>query len=81
MNSPIFETEGAPVYVEDSAWISCRATVLPGVTIARGGIAANGVCAKNTDEFGVYGGVPCKKIGERNQNLTYEFQGCHMHML
>lgn len=44
-------------------------------------IAANGVCAKNTDEFGVYGGVPCKKTGERNQNLTYEFQGCHMHML
>lgn len=82
VNSPSFETEGAPVYVEDSAWISCRATVLPGVTIARGGvIAANGVCAKNTDEFGVYGGVPCKKIGERNQNLTYEFQGCHMHML
>lgn len=42
VNSPSFETEGAPVYVEDSAWISCRATVLPGVTIARGG----GDCSK-----------------------------------
>lgn len=80
VNSPSFETEGAPVYVEDSAWISCRATVLPGVTIAGGGLQQM-VCAKNTDEFGVYGGVPCKKIGERNQNLTYEFQGSHMHML
>lgn len=82
VDSPEFETEGAPVYVEDRAWVSCRTTILPGVTIARGGvIAANGVCTKSTEVFGIYGGVPCKKIGDREQNLTYEFQGRHMHLL
>ena len=34
-------------------------------------LAAGGVLTKNTDPFGIYGGVPAKKIGERNQNLNY----------
>lgn len=50
---------GAPVVIEDGCWIGARATVLPGVTVARGCVVAAGaVVVNDTEPDGLYAGVP-----------------------
>lgn len=67
------------VTIGDRAWISCRAIILPGVTIGEGAvIAAGAVVTKDVESYSIYGGIPAKKIGERNKNLTYKFDGKFM---
>lgn len=84
VNSPTFSTEDACGMVEigDRSWISSRTVILPGVTIGEGTvIAAGGVVTKSCDSFSIYGGVPAKKIGCRNRDLSYAFSGAHLHFL
>lgn len=82
LNSEMFATEGAPVVVKNRAWLSCNTIILPGVTVAEGSvIAAGGVATKSTIPYSVNGGIPAKKIGERNRRLCYEFNGKHVHFL
>lgn len=51
------------VCIEDDVWLGANSTVLPGVTIGEGCvIAAGAVVSKDTEPFGVYVGVPAKKI-------------------
>jgi acetyltransferase-like isoleucine patch superfamily enzyme len=72
-SDPGFRGEGAPVAVEDFAWLSCRVVVLPGVTIGKGAVVAAGaVVTKSVEPFTIVGGVPARKIGERPQNLDYK---------
>ncbi|BAU11431.1 acetyltransferase [Leptolyngbya sp. NIES-3755] len=72
-----FEGVEAPVVIEDYAWISSRTTILPGVTIGHGAVVAAGaVVTKSVAPFEIVGGVPAKKIGERNQNLDYKLNAC-----
>ncbi len=67
-----FGTFAAPVVIEDMAWVSSRATVLPGVTIGRGAVVAAGaVVAKSVDPFTIVGGVPAKPIGRRRPDVNY----------
>ena len=62
------------VIIDDYAWISSRVTILPGRTVNKGAIIASGaVVTKDCEEFKIYGGVPAVIIGERNKNLTYQF--------
>lgn len=76
-NAVGFEGVEAPVVIEDYAWISSRTTILPGVTIGRGAVVAAGaVVTKSIAPFEIVGGVPAKKIGERNQNLDYKLNAC-----
>lgn len=76
VNSENFASEGAPVSIGDRAWVSCRTVILPGVNIAEGSVVAAGaVCTKDTAPYKIYGGVPCKQIGDRNINLNYNFNG------
>lgn len=81
VNSPTFSSdgEGGKVSIGDRAWISSRTSILPRVQIAEGCVVACGaVVVKNCDHvFGIYGGVPAKKIGERNKKLVYVFDGRH----
>ena len=84
VNDPTFSTVGQdlPIIIEDRAWISCRTVVLPGVKIGEGSvIAAGGVVTKSTEPYSINGGVPCKKIGERNNSLKYVFDGSHAHFI
>lgn len=76
-NAGGFDGVEAPVVIEDYAWISSRTTILPGVTIGRGAVVAAGaVVTKSVAPFEIVGGVPAKKIGERNQNLDYKLNAC-----
>jgi acetyltransferase-like isoleucine patch superfamily enzyme len=57
-----------PVVIEDDCWLGSNVVVLPGVTIRKGCvIAAGGVVTRDTEEYGIYGGIPAKliKIRER----------------
>jgi len=84
VNSPYFsvEGEGKPVVVKDRAWLSCRTIVLPGTVIGEGSIlSAGAVCTKSCEPYGIYGGIPAKKIGERNTDLEYEFDGTRLMFL
>lgn len=57
------------VVIEAGSWIATHSTILSGSHIKRGClIAANSVIRGDTDEGGVYGGVPAKKIKEIDIN-------------
>jgi acetyltransferase-like isoleucine patch superfamily enzyme len=71
--SGTFETKGGNVIIEDYAWVSCRSVILPGVKIAKGTVVAAGsIVTKDTEAYSIVGGIPAKKIGERNRDLKYQ---------
>lgn len=71
-NDPGFSAIGAPVIVQDHAWIGARAIILPGVTIGEGAVVAAGaVVTRSVPDYAVVGGVPARVIGQRNRDLTY----------
>jgi acetyltransferase-like isoleucine patch superfamily enzyme len=70
--SPTFASVGAEVLVEDYVWISGRAIILPGVVLAKGTVVAAGaVVTRSTEAFSIVAGMPARKIGERERNLSY----------
>ncbi|MBQ3402874.1 MAG: acyltransferase [Synergistaceae bacterium] len=78
LNDPFFacNEKGGTVRIGDRAWVSTRTIVLPRVQIGEGSvIAAGAVVTKDCDEYTVYGGIPARKIGVRNRNLQYQFDG------
>ena len=78
---PEFSCRGgaARVVIGDRAWISCKVVILPGVTIGEGAVVAAGsVVTKDLEPFSINAGIPAKKIGSRNQDLRYEFDGAHL---
>lgn len=71
--------KGGKVIIGDRVWLSSRVSVLPGIKIDDGAVIAGGGCVtKDCEPFTVYGGVPAKRICERNKNLEYEFNGEHI---
>lgn len=74
MNAPDFHGKGAPTVIEDYAWICSRAILLPGIRIGRGAVVASGaVVTKDVEPYAIVGGVPAKKIGERQvRDFVYE---------
>lgn len=71
--------KGGKVNIEDHVWISCRTIILPGVTIGEGAvIAAGSVITKDVEPYSVYAGIPAKKIGNRNKDLKYVFDGDYL---
>ena len=81
INSKTFTSEGmgGKVTVGNRAWISSRTTILPGCNIAEGVVVAAGAVVTKPiiDEFSIWGGVPAKKLGDRNKELSYTFNGEH----
>lgn len=73
---PNFNSVGGKVTIKDYAWISCRTTILPGVTIGEGAVVAAGaVVTKDVDDYTIVAGVPAVPIGKRNRNLQYMLSG------
>jgi acetyltransferase-like isoleucine patch superfamily enzyme len=75
---PDFASAGGPVVVEDRAWLSFRATILPGVRIGEGAVvAANATVTADVEPFTIVGGTPASRIGERQRDLRYELGSTH----
>ncbi len=61
-----------PIVIGDHVWIGANATILQNVNIGDGAIVCAGaVVTKDIPPYTIYGGVPAKKIGERNKSLNY----------
>jgi acetyltransferase-like isoleucine patch superfamily enzyme len=55
-----------PIIVEDDVWIGAHCVICDGVHIATGCvIGAGAVVTKSTEAYGIYAGVPARKIGSR----------------
>lgn len=66
MNSETFQAVGGSVEISDYAWICSRSIILPGVKIGHHAVVATGaVVTKDVLPYEIVGGVPAKKIGER----------------
>jgi acetyltransferase-like isoleucine patch superfamily enzyme len=60
------------ILVEDYAWISTRALILPGITIGKGAVVAAGaVVTRNVDPFTVVAGIPAKFLREKEPQTNY----------
>ena len=56
----------APVTIEEGCWLAANVVVNKGVRLARGTVvASHSVVTKDTEEFGIYAGIPARKIAER----------------
>lgn len=54
------------VVLEKDVWIGANCTILPGVRVGEGAVVAAGsVVTKDVEPFSIYGGVPAKKIRDR----------------
>lgn len=74
--APDFGTRGGPIVIEERAWISFRATILPGVTVGRGAVvAANATVTKDVEPFTIVAGTPAKAIARRPEALEYHLDG------
>lgn len=65
-SSETFDLVVKPVVVEDGAWMAVRSTMLPGSHLASHAVlAAGAVLSGSTEPYGVYAGVPAKRLKER----------------
>jgi acetyltransferase-like isoleucine patch superfamily enzyme len=74
INSPNYGNSFGPVTIGDYVFIGPRAIILPNITIGRGAVVAAGaVVTKDIPEYEIWGGVPAKKINDRqNKDLHYQ---------
>lgn len=69
ISSNVFDLITKPIAIGDSAWISARAIILPGVNVGEGAVVAAGaVVTKDVEPWHVVGGNPAKTI--RCRDLT-----------
>lgn len=79
VDSPGFkvtESTRGNVSINKRAWICSDSTILPSIEIGEGAVLASRACAtKDLESFGVYAGIPAKRIKERNKELDYMLPG------
>lgn len=69
---PQFRTVGAPIVIEDYAWLGAFSTILPGVRIGTGAVVgAAAVVTKDVPDWSIVGGNPARPLGSRNPHLEY----------
>lgn len=66
------EAKGGDVFIGDYCWIGCRAMIKPGVHVGESSIcAAYAMVTKDVEPNSVYGGIPARKMGDRNRTKDY----------
>ena len=62
--------DSRPVSVGRHVIVGCGAVILPGVTLHDGvAVGALSVVKDDCDPFGIYGGVPARRVGNRDKTL------------
>lgn len=75
-DSDDFAYQKAPVSIGDRAWLGPGVVVLPGTTIGEGVVLAAGAVAKgDLAPYGLYAGVPAKRLRNRPRTLSYHLPG------
>ena len=60
----------AAVYLKKHVIVGCTSVILPGVTIGEGSsVGAMTLCNKSLEPWGIYAGVPAKRLRERQKDL------------
>lgn len=69
-------TKRGDIRIEDEAWIGANVTILPGVTVGRCAmIGAGCVLTQDAEPYGIYVGVPGRKVGDvRKWESDFESQ-------
>lgn len=69
------DVNGGDITIEDYVWIATRVTILPNIKIGRGAVIATGsIVTKDVESMSIVAGNPAKKIGVRNNELTYKLK-------
>ncbi len=64
-----------PILIESHSIIGARSTVFPGITIAEGtAIGAMSLVLKSTKPWGIYAGIPAKRIKQRSKEMLEHHQ-------
>lgn len=67
------EEKDQDVIIEKDVWIGANVTILKGVTVAEGCVIGAGtVLTKSTHPYGIYVGVPGRRVSERFTNEELE---------
>jgi putative colanic acid biosynthesis acetyltransferase WcaF len=75
-NEASFRLVSFPMRLGAYSWICARAAVNPGVNVGEGAILALGsVATKDLDPFGIYAGIPARKVKERSRAAVPAEQG------
>lgn len=74
--------EHKPVIIDDRAWIGSHTIILHSVHIGEGAVVAAGaVVTHDVAPYSIVAGIPARKVGERNSDLKYVFDGSHRHFI
>ena len=73
IDDPHFTADFVPIHIGHHCWIGTGAIILQGVKIGDGAVVAAGaVVTKDVEPWTIVGGVPAKKLGERNKEIKYK---------
>jgi putative colanic acid biosynthesis acetyltransferase WcaF len=65
-NHPDFNLKVAPIYIQESSWITAKSVIGPGVTIGEGAVLSLGsVAVHSLEPMMIYAGNPAKAIKRR----------------
>lgn len=69
----LWTTRANIIIIEKDVWIGANVTILKGVTVAEGCVIGAGtVLTKSTHPYGIYVGVPGRRVSERFTNEELE---------
>lgn len=70
-----FKYKKSKVVIEDNVWIGIRVVILEGTVISEGAVlGAGSVIKKYAEPYGIYVGIPAKKISVRNIDKKYKLE-------